>query len=68
MMLPAQASSVLRGVGEFRGERIEPSGCDLRTKLRCAAVAFQCAAMAAVDMPLSECLARAGESDCVRCF
>lgn len=71
MMMPVQASPVLRSAGKTPDEgAIEPSGCGLGKKIACGAALVACGAVCVGSLGAAcvQCLAGIGASGCIDCF
>jgi hypothetical protein len=71
MMMPVQATPVLRGVSQVRDEEaVEPSGCSLGKKILCGAAIAACGAVCVASLGTAcvECLAGIGAGGCIDCF
>lgn len=71
MMMPVQASPVLRTVSNYREEHaVEPSGCNVFKKVACGAAIAACGAVCIGSLGTAciQCLAGIGASGCIDCF
>jgi hypothetical protein len=71
MMMPVQATPVLRGVSQVRDEEaVEPSGCSLGKKILCGAAIAACGTACVITGGAAciQCLATIGASGCIDCF
>jgi len=71
MMMPAQASPVLRSIAKSRSNgTIEPSGCNVFKKVACGAAIAACGAVCVGSLGTAcvECLSGIGASGCIDCF